>query len=70
MRLLGFFNLSNLNYPMSLKRTNLSMPMTSAGIVGMSADMELSGIKMDPRSFIIAVAALVAVIKIAGYMVQ
>ncbi len=55
---------------MSLKRTNLSMPMTSAGIVGMSADMELSGIKMDPRSFIIAVAVLVAVIKIAGYMVQ
>ena len=55
---------------MSLKRTNLSMPMTSAGIVGLSADMELSGIKMDPRNFVIAVAILVAVIKIAGYLVQ
>ena len=57
-------------YSMSLKRTNLSMPMTSAGIVGLSADMELSGVKMDPRNFVIAVAILVAVIKIAGYMVQ
>ncbi len=55
---------------MSLKRTNLSMPMTSAGIVGLSSDMELSGIKMDPRSFIIAVAILVAVIQIAGYLIQ
>lgn len=53
---------------MSLKRTNISMPMTSAGIVGMSADMELSGIKMDPRSFVIGVAVLVAIIKIAGYL--
>lgn len=53
---------------MSLKRTNLSMPMTSAGIVGLGSDMELSGIKMDPRSFIIAVAILVAVIKISGYL--
>lgn len=55
---------------MSLKRTSLSMPMTSAGIVGLSADMELSGIKMDPRNFIIGVVVLVAVIKIAGYIVQ
>ncbi|MEW5996662.1 MAG: hypothetical protein AB1657_03640 [Candidatus Micrarchaeota archaeon] len=55
---------------MTLKRTSMSMPMTSAGIVGLSADMELSGIKMDPRSFIIGVAVLVAVIKIAGYFVQ
>jgi len=46
------------------------MPMTSAGIVGLSSDMELSGIKMDPRNFIITVAILVAVIKIAGYLVQ
>ncbi len=52
---------------MSLKRTNISMPMSSAGIVGLSADMELSGIKMDPRSFVIGVAVLVAIIKIAGY---
>ena len=55
---------------MSLKRTNLSMPMTSAGIVGLSADMELSGIKMDPRSFIIGVSIFVAIIIIAGYIVQ
>ncbi|MFA5412269.1 MAG: hypothetical protein WC350_02910 [Candidatus Micrarchaeia archaeon] len=55
---------------MSLKRTSMSMPMTSAGLTGLSADMELSGIKMDPRSVIIAVAVLVAVIKIAGYLVQ
>jgi preprotein translocase subunit Sec61beta len=55
---------------MSLKRTNLSMPMTSAGIVGLSSDMELSGIKMDPRNFIIAVAILVTLIKIADYLVR
>jgi preprotein translocase subunit Sec61beta len=54
---------------MSLKRTNISMPMASAGLTGLTADMELSGMKMDPRSFIIVVAVFVALVKIAGYFV-
>ncbi|MDD2655209.1 MAG: hypothetical protein PHQ80_00905 [Candidatus ainarchaeum sp.] len=55
---------------MSLKRTSMSMPMTSAGLTGLTADMELSGISMDPRSVIIAVAVLVAMIKIGGYLIR
>ncbi|HNT61175.1 MAG TPA: hypothetical protein PKJ97_04330 [Candidatus Bilamarchaeaceae archaeon] len=54
---------------MSLKRTNIAMPMASAGLTGLTPDMELSGIKMDPRNVIIAVAVFVAVVKIAGYLI-
>lgn len=54
---------------MSLKRTNVSMPMSSAGIMGLSATSDLGGKSMDPRTFVAAVIVVVIAIHVAGYFV-
>lgn len=53
-----------------LKRTSLNMPMASAGIIGLGSNMELSGRKMDPKSFLVGTIILIFIIKVAGYFVQ
>lgn len=40
--------------------------MTSAGIVGFSADMKIAGLEIDPKMFIAATVVIVLVVKIAG----
>ncbi len=54
---------------MSLKRTNVSMPMSSAGIMGLSPTSDLGGKSIDPKSFVIGVIVIVLAIHIAGYFV-
>ena len=46
------------------------MPMTSAGIIGFSPDVKLSGIEIDPKAVIVAVFAFVVLIKLAGIFVK
>ncbi len=48
----------------------VSMPMTSAGIIGFSPDMRLSGFEIDPKVLIIATFALVILVKIAGFAIR
>ncbi len=44
----------------------VTMPMTSAGIIGFSPDIKISGFEIDPKAFVIGTAVTVAVIKVAG----
>jgi len=46
------------------------MPMASAGILGMGADVKISGIQMDPRNIIIATLVFVTLVKIGDILVQ
>ena len=52
-----------------MAKDSVSMPMSSAGIIGMSSDTKLSGIEFDPKVFVIAVFVLVILVHIASIMV-
>jgi len=54
---------------MSLKRSNISMPMSSAGIMGLSPTTNLGGRSIEPKPFIIATVIIVFLIHIAGYFI-
>lgn len=41
------------------------MPMASAGILGIGANMELEGIKIDPRIVLAVALAFIFVVKLA-----
>lgn len=45
----------------------VAMPMSSAGIVGMSSDMKIEGKEMDPKIVIIGIALLVVIVHIAAF---
>ncbi|MFH2106058.1 MAG: preprotein translocase subunit Sec61beta [Candidatus Micrarchaeota archaeon] len=55
---------------MSWKSQSVSMPMTSAGIVGIAANEQLAGIQIDPRVVILATLVFVGVVKIASMLVM
>ena len=55
---------------MGFKQSNVSMPMASAGIVGMSHDMKISGIEIEPKLLVIAALVFVIVIKAAGIVIN
>lgn len=55
---------------MAWKTERITMPMSSAGILGMSADMEISGIKIDPRAVIVATVIFVLIVKVAGIFIK
>jgi len=46
------------------------MPVGSAGIMGFSPDIRLSGFEIDPKVLIIAVFAFVLIIKLAGFFMS
>lgn len=48
---------------MSFKQERVSMPMASAGIVGMSSDMKISGIEIEPKMLIVGALIFVFVVK-------
>jgi preprotein translocase subunit Sec61beta len=50
---------------MGFKQERVSMPMASAGILGMAPDMKLSGIEFDPKSVIIATFVFTLAVKLA-----
>ncbi len=54
---------------MSWKRSKVSMPMSSAGILGMSSGEQLGGVLIDPKTFIIVVLATILLIKVLGYFI-
>ncbi len=53
-----------------MAQDKVTMPMTSAGIIGFSPDIKISGFEIDPKTLIVAVFALVVVVKIAGMVIQ
>ncbi|VVC04622.1 Uncharacterised protein [Candidatus Bilamarchaeum dharawalense] len=48
-----------------MAKDSVSMPMASAGIIGMSPDMKISGIEFDPKAFVIAVFVVVILVNLA-----
>lgn len=54
---------------MSLKRSNIAMPMSSAGIMGLSPTTNLGGKSIDPKPFVIATLVIVLLIHFAHYIV-
>ena len=55
---------------MSFKQEKVSMPMGSAGIIGFSSDMEISGLKMDPKIIVISAFIFALAIKVAGIFIK
>ena len=47
----------------------VTMPMTSAGIIGFSPDTKLGGFEMSPKTVVIATFILVIVVKVASIIV-
>lgn len=46
----------------------VAMPMSSAGIVGFSPDVKISGKEIDPKFIIGAVVAVVIIVHIVSYV--
>lgn len=42
------------------------MPMASAGIIGFSPDIKISGVEIEPKLLIIATILVVLAVKVAG----
>ena len=55
---------------MSVKRSNIATPMSSAGILGISANENLGGMKFDPRGVVVFTALFIIFVKVAGYLVK
>ena len=53
-----------------MAQDKVTMPMTSAGIIGFSPDIKISGFEIDPKTLIVVVFAFVVVVKIAGMVMQ
>ncbi|MFH1520256.1 MAG: hypothetical protein ABID61_01285 [Candidatus Micrarchaeota archaeon] len=49
-----------------MAKDSVTMPMASAGIIGMSPDMKLGGIEFDPKVFVIAVFLMVIIVQVAS----
>jgi|GEM_PF-1310290 preprotein translocase subunit Sec61beta len=54
---------------MSVKSESVSMPMGSAGILGITQGESLSGIQMDPRTIVVAVLVFIIAIKVLTFVI-
>ena len=48
----------------------VTMPMASAGIIGFSPDVKISGKEIDPKILLVAVALVVVLVHVANYAVR
>lgn len=55
---------------MSWKSEKVSMPMSSAGILGISSDMETSGIKMEPKTIVLGIIVFIVLIKVLSFVIK
>jgi preprotein translocase subunit Sec61beta len=53
-----------------MAQDKVTMPMTSAGIIGFSPDMKISGFEIDPKMFVGAAMVAVLLIKVVGVLVS
>ena len=51
-----------------MKQERVSMPMSSAGIIGFSPDTKISGRELDPKFVIAAVVILVLIVNAASFV--
>jgi len=55
---------------MSWKRSNISMPTTQAGILGISSDTRIGGIELEPKTVMIAFFVFVVFIKLITVFIK
>ncbi|MBD3210953.1 preprotein translocase subunit Sec61beta [Candidatus Micrarchaeota archaeon] len=51
---------------MAIKQQSVSMPMSSAGMIGFSPDVKIEGREIEPRALIAVVVLFVAIVLIAS----
>ena len=51
---------------MSIKKVGYGMPQSSAGILGISANENMEGMKLDPRVIVIFTAVFVVAVIVFG----
>ena len=54
---------------MSLNRESISGPQSSAGILGITAGVNIGGQKFDPRAVVVFALLFIIVVKVASYLV-
>ncbi len=52
-----------------MAQEKVTMPMTSAGIIGFSPDMKISGFEVEPKLFLISAVVVVLIIKVVGALI-
>ena len=52
-----------------MKQSKVSMPMSSAGMIGFSPDVKIEGREVDPKALIIATTLFVVVVLVASHLV-
>ncbi|MEM2963024.1 MAG: preprotein translocase subunit Sec61beta [Candidatus Anstonellales archaeon] len=55
---------------MSVSRTTIGTPPSSAGILGISANEDMGGIKFEPGAVVIFTAVFILLVKIVDYLVR
>jgi preprotein translocase subunit Sec61beta len=55
---------------MAWKQESVSMPMGSAGILGISQGETLAGIQVDPKTIVIGILVFVAIVQIATFVLR
>jgi len=51
-----------------MKQSKVSMPMSSAGMIGFSPDVRIEGKEIEPKALIIATVIFVAVVLAASHI--
>lgn len=55
---------------MSVDRLSVSSPQSSAGILGISANTNLHGLKIDPKAAVAFAAVFIVVVKLLDILVS
>jgi|GEM_PF-595467 len=53
----------------TVKQQSVSMPMSSAGMIGFSPDVKIEGREIEPKALIVATALFVFIVIIASNVV-
>ncbi|MEW6749232.1 MAG: hypothetical protein AB1295_06000 [Candidatus Micrarchaeota archaeon] len=51
------------------KQQSVSMPMSSAGIIGFSPDVKISGMEVEPKTLVIAIVIIVLLVHTLSFIV-
>jgi preprotein translocase subunit Sec61beta len=54
---------------MPVKTEKVSMPMASAGIIGFSPDVKISGMEVEPKFLLAAIVTVVIIVRAASYAI-
>lgn len=52
-----------------MAQQSVSMPMASAGIIGFSKDIKISGMEVDPKLLIVGVFAIVIIVHVLATLI-